>query len=98
MEPLATTHATLREQQGPASAPGEARSGLRFSDVVKGVLEDANRQQQVAESEARALAEGRGDVVDAMVALSRADLAVRFVVTLRNRALEAYQEIMRLQF
>jgi flagellar hook-basal body complex protein FliE len=32
-----------------------------------------------------------------MIAIGRAEVSMKFVVSLRNRALEAYQEIMRLQ-
>ncbi len=86
----------------PPSAPAEAAraepgDGESFVDAVKGLLESANRDQSEAERQAIALAEGKGDIVDAMVALSKADLSLRFVVTLRNRAVEAYREIMNLQ-
>ena len=86
----------------PAQTAGEggapkANGPAGFGRLVAKAVEEANREQLTAESEARALAAGKGDVVDAMVALSRADLALRFVVSLRNRAVEAYNEIMRLQ-
>ena len=77
--------------------PGQGNALSRFGEMVEELVSTANREQVEAEHQARELAAGRADVVDAMIAVSRADLAVRFVVTLRNRALEAYQEIMRLQ-
>ncbi len=82
---------------GSAAPTGPARADGSFGQLVKGVLESANRDQLEAEKQAIALAEGRGDIVDAMVSLSKADLSLRFVVTLRNRAVEAYREIMNLQ-
>jgi len=81
------------------SAAREARAsaGAAFAELLEGAVQQANRDQIAAERAARDLAEGKGDVVDAMLATSHADVSLRFVVTLRNRILDAYQEIMRLQ-
>jgi len=76
----------------PASAP-EAP----FADQFKAALSEANETLQSAEESAQKLATGEVDVVETMIALGKADLSLRFVVALRNRALEAYTEIMRLQ-
>lgn len=68
-----------------------------FAEVVSGVIRAANTAQSEAETQAQAVAAGKGDIVESMLALSRADLSLRFVVSLRNRALDSYNEIMRLQ-
>ena len=78
-------------------APAADESGPGFGDLVTQAIQNANSEQLEAERQARSLAAGKGDIVDTMVALSRADLSLRFVVSLRNRALDSYQEIMRLQ-
>jgi flagellar hook-basal body complex protein FliE len=39
---------------------------------------------------------GQGDVHDAMIALQRADLSLQFTVQVRNKLVQAYQEIMRM--
>ena len=82
--------------EGPVRG-GQSSSGASFADEVSGLLRSTNHQIENAEHSARELAAGRGDVVETMMALGRADTSLRFVVTLRNRALEAYQEISRLQ-
>ena len=82
----------------PDGVIGEAnQAGEGFSELVSRTLENANRAQVDAESQVRTLAAGRGDVVETMLALSEADIALRMTLQLRNRALEAYQEIMRVQ-
>jgi flagellar hook-basal body complex protein FliE len=40
--------------------------------------------------------DGSGDVHDAMIALQRADLTLQFSVQVRNKLVQAYQEIMRM--
>ena len=77
---------------GPASAPE-----VPFANVIRGAVEEANEALVSAEEHGAKLATGEADIVETMVALGKADLSLRFVVAMRNRALEAYNEIMRLQ-
>ncbi len=72
-------------------------AGTAFADLLQGAVQQASDDQWKAEKTAREFVEGKGDVMDAMLATSHADVSLRFVVTLRNRILDAYQEIMRLQ-
>jgi flagellar hook-basal body complex protein FliE len=77
--------------------PAQRAGSLDFSQQLGELLRGADRDQKVAEQQARDLAAERGDVVETMVTLSKADLSLRTVVEVRNRALEAFHEIMRLQ-
>lgn len=85
---LALQAPTLEKQQPRGSG---------FAELAADALRGANQAQNEAQAQAKAFAAGEGDVVETLLALSRADLSLRFVVSLRNRALEAYNEIMRLQ-
>ena len=78
-------------QMQPASAAGQG-----FGDKLAAALGDANRELIAGEREASEFATGEIDTLDAMVALSKADLTLRHLVTLRNRALESLQEVLRL--
>ncbi len=77
---------------GSASAPE-----VPFASMIRGAVEEANEALVSAEEHGAKLATGEADIVETMVALGKADLSLRFVVAMRNRALEAYNEIMRLQ-
>lgn len=68
-----------------------------FSEHMKTAIQNANRELTEAETQGRGIADGKGDIVEAMLALSKAELSLRHVVTMRNRVLESYQQIMRLQ-
>lgn len=82
----------------PLRRAEEGRGGASgFGELLTRAVADANRAQFEAEEQGRKLAAGETDTVDAMVALSRADVTLRFVVALRDRALEAWREISRLQ-
>lgn len=53
---------------------------------------------QSADSQLRAMAAGQDvPVHDVMVSLERARMQLMFMVEVRNRAVEAYQELMRMQ-
>jgi flagellar hook-basal body complex protein FliE len=40
---------------------------------------------------------GEKNLHEAMIAMEKADITLRFAVQVRNKAIEAYQEIMRIQ-
>ena len=91
VQSLAT--AGLRRSENAAQEP----QSTGFVDTLREVIGNANREQLAAESQTRSLVSGEADIVDTMIAIGRAEVSMKFVVSLRNRALEAYQEIMRLQ-
>lgn len=80
-----------------AGATKPAGVGADFAAKLSELVRGADADQKIAEHQAAELAADRGDVVETMVALSKADLSLRTVSEVRNRALEAFHEIMRLQ-
>ena len=84
--------------ESPASKkPESAESGKAFATNISETLAATNQDLTNAEASARELAAGKGDLVETMIAMGRADLSLRMVVNMRNRMLESYNEIMRLQ-
>ncbi len=80
-----------------ARGPDAAGPVGHFADRLIDLVREADRAQKHAEAQATQLAAGEGDTVETMVSLAKADLSLRLVTQLRNRVLEAYQEVMRLQ-
>ncbi len=71
--------------------------GEGFLDVLRRYLAEANASQLEADRISEALVTGRlEDVSQAILAMQKAELSFQLVLQLRNKALEAYQEIMRL--
>ncbi|MBE3598028.1 MAG: flagellar hook-basal body complex protein FliE [Limnochordaceae bacterium] len=80
---------------GPGSRSQPARP---FSEVLRDAIEQVNALQLQAQDAAEALA--RGDVQDVhqvSLAIERAQLALELTVAVRNKVLEAYQEVSRMQ-
>lgn len=78
--------------------PTEETGNISFKDTIKKAVRGVNELQNQADNMAQKLATGDlEDVHEAMLAMNKAKTAFDFTVTVRNKALEAYQEIMRMQ-
>mgnify|MGYP001859445819 CR=1 FL=1 len=95
IEPIRPLWAELTEAAGAQSV--QRQQPTLFSDVLQSVVDNA-REAEKARSEAEyLLATGQMDnPSEYMVAASQAELSVSLLVQLRNRALDAYSEIMRM--
>jgi flagellar hook-basal body complex protein FliE len=69
-----------------------------FKDAVKNAVSQVNDLQNNADQLAVKVAEGDvEDVHQAMIAMQKAKLALDMTIQVRNKVIEAYQEIMRMQ-
>ena len=69
-----------------------------FDTHLKNALGEVNDLQQKAEQAIQQLVgEGKGDLQETMIAMEKADVSFRLMMQIRNKVLEAYQDIMRMQ-
>ena len=69
-----------------------------FGTYLKDALSEVNHLQLASEEQTKLLAAGEvQDVSQVIVAGQKADIALQLTLQMRNRALSAYQEIMRMQ-
>lgn len=69
-----------------------------FGEILKGHLVEVNQLQTSADASAQKLASGQDkDIHNTMIAMEKADVAFQLTLQVRNKVLEAYQEIMRMQ-
>lgn len=83
------------------SAPGLGSVGessqASFTEKLREVVQSANEQPLAGEKVAEAYANGKqNDLHGTMISLAQADVSLRLVANVRNRAIEAYREIMRM--
>ncbi len=74
-----------------SAAPGNDFAKMLASQV-QGVV-DAGK---VAETQSMQMVNGKADMVDVVTAMSQAELAMETMVTVRDRVISAYEEIMRM--
>jgi len=71
---------------------------IPFADMVKGLIKDTDQQQMQAQDGVRQLVTGEAESIhDVVLTTSRADLAFRLMMEIRNRLIASYQEVMRMQ-
>ena len=81
-----------------SKTPGRAESTEQFSDLIRGLLDKANAPHVEADAAVQQLMKGETDNVHSVVmSVVEADMSFRFMLELRNRLTEAYQEVMRMQ-
>ncbi|NKC33673.1 flagellar hook-basal body complex protein FliE [Falsiroseomonas selenitidurans] len=76
-------------------APGAA-AGEDFGAALGRALEAGVAIGRSADVQATQALMGQGSVSEAVLAISRAELALQTAVTLRDRVVAAYQEVMRM--
>jgi flagellar hook-basal body complex protein FliE len=75
-----------------------AAGGVSFKDTVKSFLGDVNEKVNQSDQLTRDLATGRtNDVGKVVSSVEEANLAMQFTLAIRNKLLDAYTEISRMQ-
>lgn len=80
------------------NVPGAKEAAEAFGRLLGQALDSLNRIQAEADISSARLAAGEPvDLHDVMLAVEEADLSLRLALQMRNKLLEAYQEINRMQ-
>ena len=75
-----------------------AKNAPSFDETLKGFIQDVNHMQNHADKSIEKMVAGEiTDVHQVMVAVEEANTAFGLMMELRNKMLDAYQEIMRMQ-
>lgn len=84
-----------KNSQAPQIQSGADKS---FADTLKEAVGQVNAIQQQADVKMQELATGKTDnIQDVMMAAEKADIALRLMVNVRNKIIEAYQDVMKMQ-
>jgi flagellar hook-basal body complex protein FliE len=76
----------------------ERQSGQDFLSFLKARIGEVESLQHEADAAVSGLAVGKVGIQEAMIAVQKADISFRLLMQVRNKALEAYREVMRMQF
>lgn len=81
--------------QGPAKSNGSAP----FSDLLGDAIGDVSKLENEAQQTMEGLMTGSGvDVHQAMIVTQKASMAFELSLAVRNKAVQAYQQVMGMQF
>jgi flagellar hook-basal body complex protein FliE len=87
----------------PAGSPFQvpvkpAEGGANFNDMFNGFLKDVNEMQLKADESIQKMVSGEiKDVHQVMLAVGEAKVAFNLLLEIRNKTMEAYQEVMRMR-
>jgi flagellar hook-basal body complex protein FliE len=74
-------------------------SGLSFQNTLKELVSNVNKQMQESNQLTQDFATGKNNNIhEVMIASEKSGISLRFLVQIRNKLLDAYQEIMRMSF
>jgi flagellar hook-basal body complex protein FliE len=76
----------------------EAKGATSFADVLKDSIHKVGELEKEADHEVQKLAKMESqDIHNTMIAIEKADLTFQLMMQIRNKIIDAYQEIMRMQ-
>lgn len=82
----------------PTEASKTAGAATPFDDVLTAAVQHVNGLQTQANQSIQSLAgDGSGNIHETMIAMEKADLSFRLMLQIRNKVVDAYQEVMRMQ-
>jgi len=81
------------EHAAPVKSVGEG-----FADALKTAVSQVNDAQLASNSAIEKLQTGESrDLHEVMISMEKADISMRLMMQVRNKVIDAYQEIMRMQ-
>jgi flagellar hook-basal body complex protein FliE len=88
----------IKESQGNPAAATPYEVTTSFSSYLKNAINEVNQLQKTADKMNQGLATGQvQDLHQVMIASQKSGIALDMALQIRNKAVEAYQEIMRMQ-
>lgn len=91
----ATSAPTLPLRKSGGAGAADAASGS-FGDSLAGLLASVDESAGTANTAVADMVQGTGDVHTAMIALQRAETTLQLTVQIRNKLVQAYQDVMRM--
>ena len=82
--------------QTPQPLQEKPQTGETFGDTLKGFVQDVNAMQRDAADKTMKFATGEiKDLHEVMAASEEASISLMLLIELRNKAVDAYKELMR---
>jgi len=85
--------ATVQKTDNTKKKPAEG-----FGKVIKGAIDRVNGLERDSNRSILELLNGKKDIHETMINLQKTDISMRLLLTIRNKAVEAYREIMHMGF
>lgn len=78
--------------------PTGGKQTAGFGDVLKGAINRVDGLEKDANKHIVDLLRGEAHIDETMIAIQKADISMRLLITVRNKVIDAYREVMRMHF
>ncbi|MGB9369981.1 MAG: flagellar hook-basal body complex protein FliE [Xanthobacteraceae bacterium] len=96
----ANAYAKLARLADPGANPLKEKpsdsAGPNFGAMVKEAIGSVVEAGRKSDGQAQAMAAGKANIVDVVTAVSETEVAVEAMVSVRDKVIQAYEEIMRM--
>jgi flagellar hook-basal body complex protein FliE len=95
----ANAYSSLARLADPSANLGKAvgeTNGPSFTSLLKSALGAVVEAGHKSDAQAQAVAAGKANIVDVVTAVAESEVAVEALVSVRDRMITAYEEIMRM--
>jgi flagellar hook-basal body complex protein FliE len=86
--------AKLHQQASPSKTGAGEQGG--FGDMLKGAIDSLNKTAKASDAQTQAMAAGKANIVDVVTAVAETEVAIDALVSVRDRVIASYEEIMRM--
>ena len=74
------------------------KSAEGFGEIIKGAINRVDGMEKDSNRSIMELLDGKKDIHETMINLQKTDISMRLLLTIRNKAVEAYREIMHMNY
>ena len=75
---------------------GQGAADTSFASVLKDAISSVAEMGRKSDAQTRAATTGKANIVDVVMAVSETEVAIDAVVAVRDRVIQAYEDIMKM--
>jgi flagellar hook-basal body complex protein FliE len=97
----ANAYASLAKLTDPsgltkAAGAGETAAGTSFGTLVKEAVSALSKTSHNSDMQTQAAAAGKANMIDVVTAVAESEVAIDTLVSVRDKVISAYEEIMKM--
>jgi flagellar hook-basal body complex protein FliE len=93
----ANAYASAARLFSPTGGQRPGGQGTGFGDMLSNAVQSLDRTTRATDQRTTAMAAGRADLIDVVTAVAETEVAIESLVAVRDRVVQSYEEIMRMQ-
>ena len=96
LQRLTDAQGLAKSATGEGGAGGDATGGPSFGALLKDVVGSLSKASHASDMQTQAMAAGKGNMVDVVTAVAETEVAIDTLVSVRDKVISAYEEIMKM--